>query len=186
MTLKAISHIKAAEAQGPAGHRLTLDAQDRHIRRKRLQLNDGSHVLVDLEKAVQLANGDRLVLEDGSQVEIQAAREDLIEITAASPVALLALAWHIGNRHLEAQIEENRILIRPDHVIAHMLEHQGARIRDIRETFTPENGAYAHDVGFEHSYSLTETHGHSHGGHGHSHGHSHSPDRPHDDDGHSD
>jgi urease accessory protein len=53
-------------------------------------------------------------------------------------------AWHIGNRHLEAQIEATRILIRRDHVIAKMLEQLGAQVTDVRETFTPEHGAYAH------------------------------------------
>lgn len=178
MTRKATQIIKAAEVSTAAAFKLTLDAQDRHIRRKRVQLNDGSSVMVDLEKPVQLSDGDCLVLDTGQLVEIQAAHEDLLEITAGSPRALVALAWHIGNRHLEAQIEEKRILIRPDHVIAHMLEHQGAVVREVRETFAPENGAYHHEIGYEHGYSLTETSGH---GHSHSHLHGHAPDRPHDD-----
>ena len=178
MTERATSYIKAADVTAPVTHRLTLDAQDRHIRRRRVQLNDGASILVDLEKPVQLADGDCLVLESGALVEVLAAREDLLEITAATPAALVKLAWHIGNRHLEAQIEQNRILIRPDHVIAHMLEHQGAIVREVREGFSPENGAYAEGVGHEHSHSLTETHGHQHH-HGEPHGHAHH----HDDDG---
>lgn len=178
MTERAVSYLKAEDVTTPATHRLTLDAQDRHIRRRRVQLNDGTSILVDLEKPVQLANGDCLVLENGSLVEILAAREDLLEMTAATPAALVKLAWHIGNRHLEAQIEESRILIRPDHVIAHMLEHQGARVREVREPFSPENGAYAHDVGHEHSHSLTPTHGQQHR-HGEPPAHTHH----HDDDG---
>jgi urease accessory protein len=179
MTEKATSYLRAADVEGPAAHRLTLDAQDRHIRRRRVQLNDGTSILVDLEKPVQLADGDCLVLESGALIEIQAAREDLLEVTAASPAALVKLAWHIGNRHLEAQIEESRILIRPDHVIAHMLEHQGALVREVREGFSPENGAYAHEIGHEHSHSLTETRVSRHH-HGEPHGHQH---HHHEDDG---
>nr|WP_316650888.1 urease accessory protein UreE [uncultured Gellertiella sp.] len=174
MPQKAITYLRAANVTGTPQFKLTLDAQDRHIRRKRMTLNDGTAVLVDLEKAVQLADGDCLVLEDGALVEILAAHESLLQITAASPRALMALAWHIGNRHLDAQIEENRILIRPDHVIAHMLEHQGAVVAEIRESFTPEPGAYHQEIGFEHDYSLTESHGHRHEP-----GHRHAPDRPH-------
>jgi urease accessory protein len=33
-------------------------------------------------------------------------------------------------------------LIRRDHVIAHMLEHQGAKVREVEEPFDPEGGAY--------------------------------------------
>lgn len=181
MTLKATSYIEAAAVTGEAAHKLTLDAQDRHIRRKRITLNDGTSVLVDLEKAVQLADGDCLVLETGALVEVVAAREALLQITAKTPQDLVKLAWHIGNRHLEAQIEAARILIRPDHVIAHMLEHQGAVVAEVRETFTPENGAYHHEVGFEHGYSLTETHGHHHGDPDKPHIHSHGDGHGHDD-----
>ncbi len=179
MTLTASKILKAGETQQQPAFRVTLDSQDRHLRRKRLQLNDGTSILVSLEKATQLGDGDCLVLDNGQLVEVKAAHEDLLEISAASPRALLALAWHIGNRHLEAQIEESRILIRPDHVIAHMLEHQGAHIHEVREAFSPENGAYHHDIGFEHDFSLTGTAAH---GHSHSHGHGQAPDRPHDDD----
>lgn len=182
MTEKATSYLKAEDVTTPAAHRLTLDAQERHIRRRRVQLNDGTFILVDLEKPVQLADGDCLVLEKGELVEIQAAREDLLEIAAGTPAGLVKLAWHIGNRHLEAQIEESRILIRPDHVIAHMLEHQGALVREVREPFSPENGAYAHDIGHEHSHSLTATQGRQHR-------HDEPPGHPHhhdDDDGDND
>jgi urease accessory protein len=56
----------------------------------------------------------------------------------------MQLAWHIGNRHLEAQIERERILLRRDQVIAHMLEQRGASLKAVREPFSPERGAYAH------------------------------------------
>ena len=120
---------------------IELDAQARHLRRKLITSRQGTEVLVDFEKPVALRHGDCLVLDDGRLVEVIAAREELMEVTGGK---LLQLAWHIGNRHLEAQIETSRILIRRDHVIAHMLEHQGARVRDVTETFTPEHGAY-HD-----------------------------------------
>ncbi len=52
------------------------------------------------------------------------------------------LAWQIGNRHLEAQIETERILIRRDHVIEAMLGGLGATTREVTEIFKPETGAY--------------------------------------------
>ena len=87
---------------------------------------------------------DCLVLEDGRLAEIIAADEDLLEVKARDAVHLVQLAWHIGNRHLEAQIEEQRILIRPDHVIAKMLQQLGAKVSAVREPFSPEPGAYSH------------------------------------------
>ena len=41
---------------------------------------------------------------------------------------LLALAWHIGNRHVPAEIHKDFILIKKDEVISKMLKLLGARI----------------------------------------------------------
>ena len=123
-----------------------MDAQARHIRRKVVTLENGDEVLVDFEKPAKLRSGDCLVLEDGRLVEVIAANEDLMEVTGRDAAHLIQLAWHIGNRHLEAQIGATRILIRRDHVIGHMLEHHGAKVRNVNEPFEPEHGAYhAHD-----------------------------------------
>jgi len=82
------------------------------------------------------------VLSGGGILLVVAKPEPLLEVRAASPEALIRLAWHIGNRHLAAAIQADRILIRRDHVIAHMLEHQGAKVREVEEPFDPEGGAY--------------------------------------------
>jgi urease accessory protein len=121
-----------------------MDASARHMRRKLITLQHGDEVLVDLEKTVKFEDRDCLRLEDGRLVQIIASDEDLMEVKARDAVHLTQLAWHIGNRHLEAQIEQHRILIRQDHVIAKMLKQQGAEVTPVREAFTPEHGAYSH------------------------------------------
>ena len=140
----AISILRAGEASVQPFDVAVLDAQDRHLRRKLITLQHGDEVLVDLPHTVQLTDGDCLVLEDGRLVEVIAADEDLLEVTARDSTHLVQLAWHIGNRHLECQIEERRLLIRPDHVIAKMLEQLGAAVTATREPFSPEHGAYSH------------------------------------------
>ncbi|WP_257819130.1 hypothetical protein [Phenylobacterium sp. J367] len=84
------------------------------------------------------------MLSCGGVVQVVARPEPLLEVRARSAAALVKLAWHIGNRHLPAAVEADRILIRRDHVIAHMLEHQGAEVREVEAVFDPEGGAY-HD-----------------------------------------
>lgn len=121
-----------------------MDAEARHLRRKLITLQHGEEVLVDLEKTTKLENHDCLILEDGRLIEIIASDEELLEITGRDQTHLIQLAWHIGNRHLEAQIETTRILIRRDHVIAKMLKQLDATVYEVQETFTPEHGAYAH------------------------------------------
>ena len=122
-----------------------MDAEARHLRRKLITLQHGDAVMVDLEKTVKFEDRDCLILDDGRLVQIIASDEELLEVTARDAAHLTQLAWHIGNRHLAAQIESSRILIRNDNVIAKMLEQLGAKIQTVRESFSPEHGAYAHD-----------------------------------------
>jgi len=148
---------------GPVADRITLDYEGRHRRRIVLEADRGVRFLLDFAHSRLLPGGAALELEDGRLIEVIAEREALIEVRAADGAALLRLAWHIGNRHLAAQILADRILIRRDHVIAAMLEGLGAKVRQVMAPFDPEGGAYggAHQA-------------HDHGAHQHDHDHGHS------------
>jgi urease accessory protein len=168
--LRAASFIRAAGVLGDPNRSLPFDlavltSEERHLRRKTIELVHGERLLVDFPEPVVLDHQDVLVLDDGRHVEIIAAEEGLYEIRAAGPVQLTELAWHIGNRHLAAQIEEHRILILPDPVIKAMLEGLGALVTDTVAIFSPARGAYS---GHGHSHA----HAHAHAGHS-THAHSH-------------
>ena len=135
--------------KGHADATCTLSYEDRFLRRKVLATDAGERFLVDLPQTVSLHQGDCFELEDGTCIEVVAAQEPLLEITAPN---LLPLVWHIGNRHCPAQIEAARVLIQPDHVIRDLMERLGAQVREVEAPFTPEGGAYGHG----------RTHGHSH------------------------
>jgi urease accessory protein len=142
--LRAISIMRANAAMPVPFDLAVLTADERHIRRKLVRLQHGDEVLFDLPLATRLKDRDRVVVDDGRNFEIIAADEELLEVKAETQNHLAKLAWHIGNRHLEAQIEDLRILIRRDHVIASMLVGLGAHVQKVRETFSPEHGAYVH------------------------------------------
>jgi urease accessory protein len=126
--------------------RVVLDYDGRHRRRIVLTGGSGAQYLLELAEAAHLHDGDGLKLAGGGVLQVVARPEPLLEVRAASTEALIKLAWHIGNRHLAAAVEADRILIRRDHVIAHMLEHQGASVREVEAVFDPEGGAYhGHD-----------------------------------------
>jgi urease accessory protein len=133
---------------------VTLAFDDRHRRRLRLTSDAGEPFLLDLSRAAVLEEGDGLALSDGTWLAVKAAPEALLEITA-EPSLLARLAWHLGNRHLPAQIDAQRIRIRDDHVIADMIERLGGRVQRISAPFIPEAGAYdaappAHEHHHEH------------------------------------
>ncbi|MBB1249986.1 MULTISPECIES: urease accessory protein UreE [unclassified Rhizobium] len=144
---------KEAEAGDPVGL-VVLTHDERHLRRKLLHLTNGDVIMLDLKEPVVLDHGDLLMIDGGDGfVEVVAADEKLLEVKARDALHQMQIAWHLGNRHLAAQIESDRILIERDHVIKAMLEGLDAAVTEVVEPFSPVHGAY-----------------HGHGGHGH-HGH---------------
>ena len=135
---------------------ITLSYDQRHRRRIALASDNGIDFLLDLAETTLLKTGDVLMLEDGRAIDVRAATEPLLEVRGKDAAHLLKLAWHLGNRHLDAQIDEDRILIRRDHVIADMLRRLGAATREVEVPFNPEGGAYG-------------GHHHAHGTHHHDH-----------------
>ncbi|WP_299153355.1 urease accessory protein UreE [uncultured Tateyamaria sp.] len=132
----------------PADH-LSLTYEDRFLRRKVLTLASGTPLLVDLAHTTSLDHGGALITTHGGEIRINAAPEPLLAVTGDS---LHRIAWHIGNRHTPCQIEDTRLLILRDHVMADMLAKIGAQTAEVVEPFTPEGGAYGHG----------RTHGHDH------------------------
>lgn len=173
---RAVEHVRAGhwpvqEAQAV----VTLDFDARFRRRMMLTTDGGDEVLLDLAKPVAMAGGDGLRLAGGGWLRIEAAPEALIEVRAETPHALLRLAWHLGNRHLPAEIREDAILIRPDHVIEEMLTGLGAGLARVVRPFQPEGGAYGDPAtpGGHHHHGHSHDHGHGHGTGGHHHHHGH-------------
>lgn len=155
---------RGASDNEPLVGKAVLPHDERHLRRRTIRLDDGRSVLVDLPSTVVLAAGDRLVIEGGGVVEIAAADEDLYAVRGRDPIHMMELVWHIGNRHLAAAIDAERILILRDHVIKAMLEGLGAHVHDVVMPFNPMRGAYSgHSHGHAHGHS---TSGHDAAGHG--------------------
>jgi urease accessory protein len=135
---------RGGAGEGPFIDRVVLAADDRHRRRLVMTGEGGTRFLLDLPQAAMLRDGDGLVLDDGSIVRVVGKPEPLVEIAAASEAARLAIAWHIGNRHVEVQVVGDRLRIRRDHVLEAMLSGLGATLTPMEAPFDPEQGAYAH------------------------------------------
>jgi urease accessory protein len=154
-----------------AADHVTLDQDQRHRRRLAMVSAQGVRFLLDEAATVRLRHGQGLKLEGGAVVEVRAAPEALLEVRASGPSHLLKLAWHIGNRHLAAEVHGDRLLIRYDHVIAHMLEHLGATVRRVEASFDPEGGAYG-DTHLDHHHHEHHADGrHDHQAHDDHHDH---------------
>lgn len=164
-----VIHRAGTWPEAEARDSVLVDFDDRYRRRKLYTGQGGLAFLLDLPEATVLREGDGLALASGGFVRVKAAPEPLVEIRASSHEHFARLAWHLGNRHLPTQIEGERILIRDDHVIVHMLEGLGATLRRVEAPFDPEGGAYG-----EHNHAPgTQRHHHYHGHHHPDHDHEH-------------
>ena len=128
---------------------ISLSYEERFIRRKKLIANNGTEFLVNLEETVSVDENHFFELDNGKLIKVISKEENLIEITGDN---LKQIIWHIGNRHLPCQIEENRILIQDDAVILDMILKLHGKVKKVFEKFKPEGGAYG----------LGRTHSHKH------------------------
>ena len=136
---------------GVASHKdfIELSYDERFLRRKKLTSYNGIEFLVDLKNTISLKKDDMFKLDSGLLINVRYKIEELLEIKGNN---LMHLIWHIGNRHIPCQIEENRILIQNDKVIEEMILRLNGQTKVVLETFDPEGGAYG----------IGRTHGHRH------------------------
>jgi urease accessory protein len=149
--------------QKVAGH-LRLDHHHRHRRRLTLKTEEGETILLDLPAAVHLRGGDKLLLDDGAILDVEALDEPLLQITATDISALIRIAWHLGNRHLPTQLFGTVLRIREDHVLEDMVRRLGGAVIHVAAPFDPEGGAYAGSPAHHHGHAHGHEDGHAHGG----------------------
>jgi urease accessory protein len=152
---------------------------DWDVRQKsRIEATDslGRALNVFLPRGTVLRGGDVLVCEDGSLVRVKAAPQPVLVVTHCAdhgtPFDLLRAAYHLGNRHVPLELQPDRLLLEPDHVLADMLRGQHLIVTETSSAFEPEGGAYGAGAHAGHAHGHAHDHGHKHE-HAHDHGHDH-------------
>jgi urease accessory protein len=135
---------------------LRLPFELRQKSRLRTRLASGEEVGLFLEHGGILRGGDYLQANDGRIVRVVAADEDLMQASCASPLGLTRAAYHLGNRHVPVQINQDWLRFQADEVLAQMLRGLNARVDKLSAPFEPEAGAYA---GGHHHHSMEAKHG---------------------------
>ena len=129
---------------------LILPYRLREKSRQRAVLASGEEVAVFTLRGTVLRDGDLL---QGSEpdgtlrvVRIVAATEDTYRVACHTPQALLRCAFHLGNRHTQAQVGQDAdggfLRICRDPILKEMLAGLGATVVEERAPFEPESGAY--------------------------------------------
>ncbi len=128
---------------------LPLSADQRTVLRGRRRTACGREVLLQLPRERALMPGDRLTdSHEQVQVLVTAGTEELLRVEAATSLALLEAAYHLGNRHVALELHEDELLLLNDSVLASMLKGRGLKVTRCCRPFMPEGGAY---IGHQHS-----------------------------------
>ena len=122
--------------------RLPLPFDLRQKSRLRVSLESGLEAALMLDRGTILRGGDLLRADDGRVIQIVAAEQPVMFVTAATPQALMCAAYHLGNRHVPLQVGGGWLLLEQDHVLKDMLVGLGMTISERMAAFEPEAGAY--------------------------------------------
>ena len=126
--------------------KLTLSSDERRILRGKRITDCDQEIILQLPRNGKLNDGDILLTNESNfYVEIIAKTEDLIEISSNSKIELIRTAYHLRNRHVEVEIEEDILLTKGDYVIENMLKNFNVDIVNTQKKFFPERGAHSHE-----------------------------------------
>ena len=145
-SFKIISHN---EKNQEITDQISLTYEERFIRRKKLISDKGVEFLVNLKEAKNIDENQFFELDNGKLIKIVSKKENLIEITGDN---INKIIWHLGNRHVQVEIKNNKVLIEDDPIILDMILKLKGNVKKVFEKFNPEGGAYG----------LGRTHSHKH------------------------
>ncbi len=121
---------------------------------------------VFLPRGQVVRGGDVLVAEDGSLIRVNAAAQPLLVVRHCSqhgsPLDLMRAAYHLGNRHVQLEVQADRLQLEPDHVLAQLLRAMHLTVSEETLPFEPESGAYGSSSGHSHEHGLGHDHDHDH------------------------
>ena len=144
------TRVASADAAPLVDGVLVLPFSLREKSRQRATLQSGEEVALFMVRGTVLRHGDLLQGDTESGrlrvVQIVAAEEPTYRVACESADALLRCAFHLGNRHTQAQVGKDAqgafLRIRHDPVLREMLQGLGAVVSTEAAAFEPEAGAY--------------------------------------------
>jgi urease accessory protein UreE len=141
--MKMLTLHTRIEHPAPVDGELVLSFEQRERTRLRARLASGEEVALFMVRGTVLRHGDLLRGDDGRVVRVVARPEPTLLVRCAGPAELARCAWHLGNRHTQAEIGPGFLRIRHDPVLREMVAGLGAHVQEELAPFQPEPGAYA-------------------------------------------
>ena len=125
---------------------LTLCSEQRKILRGRKFSDCNKELFLQLPREGIIKDGDIFrTNQENIFICVKARIENLFQIYISSKLNMLKLTYHLGNRHVRMEINDNYLFVKEDHVIKNLLESFDAEIKLVNKKFFPEIGAFYHD-----------------------------------------
>lgn len=141
---------------------VSLPYDIRQKSRARVTLASGIEAAIFMPRGTILRGGDQLEAADGRKIQVIAAKQAVMKVTAESPKALTRACYHLGNRHVPLEIGEGWLKLETDDVLKQMLVGLGGVcVEKIDSPFEPESGAYGGGH-YHHHDDDEQTHSHNH------------------------
>ena len=129
--------------------------------------NNGGDAGISVERGELLHEGSKLGCENGQVLVIHAEAESVSVATTNDRLLFARACYHVGNRHTQVQIDEQRLVYLHDHVLDDMLSLLGLVVSSQELPFEPENGAYTGNHAHAHAHAHSHEHEHEHEHHSH-------------------
>ena len=155
--------IDQVDATAMALETVTLSYEVRQKARFKAVTDAGEEIGVQVQRGNILRDGTLLSNED-EMIKVLAAPESLSRVIENDSTLFAKLCYHLGNRHVPLQIDEDGCSYQHDHVLDDMIKGLGGTVVHVHDKFEPEAGAYS-----GHSSKNGESHSHGHSAHLHSH-----------------
>lgn len=121
---------------------LTID--ERHSSRLLTKTKAGNSCVIVLARGGTIRGGTVLGDKDNNLLLVEAALEEVSTIRSPNKLALMCIAYHLGNRHVPLEITNDYLRYQVDHVLDEMVVRLGGQVTNELSSFEPITGAYSH------------------------------------------
>lgn len=125
---KIVGHIDELDSDLVARihkEKVYLESSDLVKRIQRVKTDHGREIGIRLSESRDLNAGDVLYMDEKNIILIEVFPDDVIVIEPRNMNEMGTIAHQLGNRHLPAQFEEDKMLVQYDYLVEELLEQLG-------------------------------------------------------------
>ncbi len=117
-----IGNVEKIRLNGRHMERVYLSSDDLVKRIQRVTTDHGKEIGIRLRQPKDLTDGDILFMNDDNIIVVSVTADDLLVIRPVSIKQMGEIAHQLGNRHLPAQFEGDKMLVQYDYLVEELLQ----------------------------------------------------------------